>query len=291
MFNVDEDNETLPPGVVSREAEERALALTGTAVPAVVTEREAAVRDALFTDGKPRTKWTATEVRRLATADAWAYGESHGHLDAGTVSAVGNLLLQGMSITAVRKALGISPSTWATWFERGQGDEAGTARPITAHADTDADPLPRAPYSTLVFVVEHSQAVMELRAVKGWTGHFDRDWRAAQAFLVARAPDDWNPTTKTAIDSTSKVDISIRRPMDTAGLLEVAAILQNQGAMPRLAKAEIISNIHPEDPKEGGTWVPPTTPPPLPAGTETGHHPSQNADIHDAEIVGDSLAE
>jgi len=305
VFNVDEDNETLPPGVVSREASERMLDLTGTRASAVEAQSRdqflAAVTDPEST--KLRTKWTPTEVTRLATQEAWAYGQRHGHLDPGTVSAVGNLLLQGMSVSATRKALGISPNTWATWIERGTGDDIGTQRPVTS--DTDVAPLPQSPYSVLVYVVDNSQAIMELRAVKGWTSHFERDWKAAQAYLVARNPDEWNPTTKTTVDTTNKVDVSIHRPMDADDLLEVAAILARQSALPKSVKTEVIGTVGGGQPEEGQGES-------LTQGMDTAHHGTDSRgpevghpnaalprgtqgtadhrgdpDIHDAEIVED----
>jgi hypothetical protein len=310
MFNADEDNSTLPPGVVSREAAERALDVTGTRVPAATTAREAATRDqfleAVQQPGKGglRTKWTSSQVKCMATDEAWSYGWKHGRIDPGTVAAAGNLLLQGMSVVAVRKALGITPNTWRTWIERGTGDDAGTQQSVVAHhTDEVAVPLPQSPYSVLVFVVDNSQAIMELRAVKGWTSHFDRDWKAAQAYLVARNPDEWNPTTKTTVDSTSKVDVSIQQPYSTSELLEVAAILQRQGAIPSKTTAQVIAG-----PQDGSTQPTPTTPEGSTTGTETGRSATQvtggvptlhtqgtetgpdpeSLGIQDAEIVGDS---
>jgi hypothetical protein len=307
MFNADEDNETLPPGVVSREAAERALDVTGTRVPAATTAREAATRDqfleAVQQPGKGglRTKWTSSQVKCMATDEAWSYGWKHGRIDPGTIAAVGNLLLQGMSVVAVRKALGITPNTWRTWIERGTGDDAGTQPAVTAQYADDAVavPLPQSPYSVLVFVVDNSQAIMELRAVKGWTSHFDRDWKAAQAFLVARNPDEWNPTTKTTVDSTSKVDVSIQQPYSTSELLEVAAILQRQGAIPSKTTAQVVSGT-----SEGSTQPTHTTPEGCTQGTESErvtpkllHMHAQGTEacadledpsIQDAEIIGDS---
>jgi hypothetical protein len=315
MFNADEDNETLPPGVQSREAIARSHEVTGTQVGAQSLAREASTREqfleAVQQPGKGglRTKWTSSQVKCMATDEAWSYGWKHGRIDVGTVAAVGNLLLQGMSVVAVRKALGITPNTWRTWIERGTGDDAGTQQAVTAQyaddavADAVAVPLPQSPYSVLVFVVDNSQAIMELRAVKGWTSHFDRDWKAAQAFLVARNPDEWNPTTKTTVDSTSKVDVSIQQPYSTSELLEVAAILQRQGAIPSKTTAQVIAGSQ-ADPHEGSTQPTPTTPegstqdaeservtPKLlhmhVQGTETCAD-EEDPSIQDAEIIGDS---
>lgn len=259
MFQPDDDEGTLPPGVHSREAAERALEITRTQVPASALAKQAESKEAFLTAVQDpetkglRKKWTPSEIRGYAPTEAWSYGWRHGHLDPGTIAAVGNLLLTGMSVTAARKALGITTRTWNTWMERGTGDEVGTQRPLTATPEEggDPEPLPQSPYNVLVYVVENSQAIMELKAVKGWTAQFDRDWRAAQAFLVARNPDEWNPTTKTTVDTTSRVDVSIGQPaMDTVGLLEVARILQSQGVLPSTTRSipaipgELMPSVH-----------------------------------------------
>lgn len=246
-FEPDPDAGTLPPGTVSRAATERMLEVTGTVPAGQHLDKQTDIRAHAFVqisenEGKPRNKWTHTEVRRLASAEQWAYGQQRGHLDVGTVCAVGNLLLKGMSPTATRKALGITPSTWATWYDKGIGTDTQVQPSIAQTTDTQDDTLPQAPYNVFAFVVDHSQALMELRAVQGWTGHFDRDWRSAQAYLVARNPDEWNPVAKSTIATSTRVDHTVTTRQDTEGLYEVAAILARAGALPRsVASAEVLS--------------------------------------------------
>jgi len=255
-FDADKDNETLPPGVVSQQAGERMLEITGTEPTGRVdSKRDKLVKHAFTETGKPKTKWTVTEVRRMATREQWDYGLRHGHLDVGTVAAVGNLLLKGMSPTAARRALGITLNTWNTWYERGTGEDVGTRPSAIVYADNvdDAEyehevdtyavptPQPQAPYNVFAFVVDHSQAVVELRVVTGWLGHADRDWRAAQAYLVARNPDDYNPTSKTTIDTTIKGDVHVSKHTDANDLMAIASILAKAGALPSpTASAEVI---------------------------------------------------
>jgi hypothetical protein len=285
QFDADSENSTLPPGVVSREAGIRAQEVTGTKPTEQNTDKQAElVKHAFYEmagDGKGtgRTKWKASEVKRLATEDQWIHGSRYGHLDVGTTVAVGNLLLRGMSVSAVRKALGITLNTWRTWYEKGTGDDVGTQRPITsavqdgtytdvdgsgsAHVDgsggtTDhgvAQPLPQAPYNVFAFVVDHSQAVMEMRAVDGWVSNF-RDWKAAQAYLVARNPDEWNPTSKSTIDTTTKVlhnqddDMHLK---DAVSLLEVADILRRAGALPSTTTTVEVLQVESVDGSTQGT--------------------------------------
>lgn len=248
-FDADSDNETLPPGVVSREASERMLEVTGTKPTETGLSKQADIRKHAFieinelTEGTPRKKWTHTEVRRMATQEQWEYGERYGHLDVGTTCAVGTLLLRGLSPSATRKALGITLGTWNAWYTKGTAeDEAGDST------------LTQAPYNVFAFVVDHSQAVMEMRAVNGWAGHFDRDWRAAQAYLVARNPDEWNPVSKSTIDTTSTIDHHVMASQDTTGLLEVAAILARANALPKpVASVEVVEveSIEVYDPGTG----------------------------------------
>jgi len=241
-FEPDPDDGTLPPGVHSREAGARAQEITGTQPTDKELAKQDGLRKGLLLENKARSKWGNSEIRRMATQEQWDYGLRHGHLEVGTISAVGNLLLKGLSRTATRKILGITPNTWNTWMLLGTGDDVGTQRPVASDADDDASsPLPQSPYSVFVFVVEHSEGLMEMKAVNGWAGHIDRDWRAAQAFLVARNPDEWNPSNKSTIDITSKQDVTVTRQLDTEGLLEVAAILQRANALPSTtASAEVM---------------------------------------------------
>ena len=242
-FDADQDNDTLPPGVVSQEAHARMLEVTGTEPTGTVNEKRGAlVKHALSEDGKPKRKWTATEVKRMATSEQWEYGARHGHLDVGTVTAVGNLLLKGLSPKAVRQALGITQNTWNTWYDNGVGEDVGTRPALTSTELDDSTLQPQAPYDVFVFVVDHSQAQIEMRAVNGWLGHIERDWRAAQAFLVARNPDDYNPTTKTSIDTTIKGDVSVTRHSNSDDLLAIANILNKAGALPKaLEQTEVVT--------------------------------------------------
>lgn len=242
-FDPDQDNDTLPPGHVSYEARARMLEVTGTEPTGTVDEKRGAlVKHALSEDGKPKRKWTATEIKRMATAEQWEYGARHGHLDVGTICAVGNLLLKGLSPKAVRQALGITQNTWNTWYDNGVGEDVGTRPALTSTELDDSKLCPQAPYDVFVFVVDHSQAQIELRAVHGWLGHIDRDWRAAQAFLVARNPDDYNPSTKTTIDHTVKGDVTVTRHSDTEDLLAIADILNRANALPKsLTSTEVVT--------------------------------------------------
>lgn len=258
-FDADTDNDTHAPGVVSREANARMLEVTGTQPTNQNIDKQANLVKHAFMqiidndDNRSRKKWTHTEVSRLATQDQWSYGLRFGHIDVGTICAVGNLLLRGMSVTATRKALGITPYTWQTWYTRGIGDDVGIrpAGAAGAVAVPDNSAQPQAPYNVFAFIVDHSQAIMELRATDGWTGHFERDWRAAQAFLVARNPEDWNPVNKTAIDTVVKAEVSVDR-QDTNDLLEVLAILERAGALPsRTTKVEVLQVESVEVPDTG----------------------------------------
>jgi hypothetical protein len=251
-FDADQDNDTLPPGVVSQEAHARMLEVTGTEPTGTVeAKRGALVKHALSEDGKPKSKWTATEIKRMATDEQWDYARNHGHLDVGTVCAVGNLLLKGLSPKGVRSALGITQNTWNTWYDNGIGEDVGTRPAMTSDECTTAA-QPQAPYDVFVFVVDHSQAQIELRAINGWLGHIDRDWRAAQALLVARNPDDYNPTSKTTIDTTIKGDVTVSRHADSDDLLAIANILNRAGALPSTtASAEVIEVESVEVPNEG----------------------------------------
>lgn len=258
-FDADTDNDTHAPGVVSREANARMLEVTGTQPTNQNIDKQANLVKQAFMqiidndDNRSRKKWTHTEVSRLATQDQWSYGLRFGHIDVGTICAVGNLLLRGMSVTATRKALGITPYTWQTWYTRGIGEDVGIRPAGVAGAVSvpDNSAQPQAPYNVFAFIVDHSQAIMELRATDGWTGHFERDWRAAQAFLVARNPEDWNPVNKTAIDTVVKAEVSVDR-QDTNDLLEVLAILERAGALPsRTTKVEVLQVESVEVPDTG----------------------------------------
>lgn len=254
-FDADNDNETLPPGVVSQEAVLRKLEVTGTEPTERAVAKQSDIRKHAFLDAdhpsKPRTKWTRAEVSRMATVDQWSYANRHGHMDVGTVCAVGNLLLRGLSPSATRKALGITLNTWNTWYANGTGDDTGTRPSMIAddmHTDTHISTA-QAPYDVFAFVVDHSQAVMELRAIKGWVGHFDRDWRASQAFLQARNPDEWNPTNKTTIDTTIKSDVQVTQHHDANDLQAIASILLKAGAIPKpveTVEVESVEVLRPE---------------------------------------------
>lgn len=231
-FEPDPDDGTLPPGVVSRAAGERMLEVTGTQPTDQNLDRQASLIKHAFIqiaesqENHPRKKWAHSEVARLATAEQWAYGLAHGRLDVGTVCAVGNLLLRGLAPNATRKALGITPRTWNDWYAKG--------------TDQDAEDAPtQSPYNVFAFIVDHSQAVVELRAVDGWAANFG-DWKAAQAYLVARNPDEWSPTIKSTIDTTTKAEVTVVK-QDVSAMLEVLAILERANALPsRTTKVEVL---------------------------------------------------
>ena len=103
----------------------------------------------------------------------------------------------GNYIATVMKSVGIPYQNYWLWKRLGspepvydeQGNQIGEEFPDNFYGDFVRD-------------LQEAEAIAEIRAVKSLQNHFDKDWRAAEAYLSRKHPERWNP--KTVVEMSGK---------------------------------------------------------------------------------------
>jgi len=157
-----------------------------------------------------------------------------GALTPATLAVIANLLMGGMSLSGTRRAAGLLPKEWDMYYLKGRGGQ----------------------YPEVLFrkLVDMSTAAVEASLVKTWVKAATEgytadpskapvpDWRAAQALLAARTPEEYSKTASNTINVTTRQATNqteaeaVEVPTSLAalgdeGLLAVAAILEAAGAL------------------------------------------------------------
>lgn len=83
---------------------------------------------------------------------------------------------------------GIWPQTLTTWLTRGANE---LARIATENLDEPSQT--EEPYVTLTLDLFHYECSAEARMSAQWQGHFGKDWRAVERFMMRRWPERWAP--------------------------------------------------------------------------------------------------
>jgi hypothetical protein len=123
-----------------------------------------------------------------------------------------DLLRKGVSRAGVQRTLGISADAWYDWVRKGrEGLE---------------------PYGVFHRVTEVALGMIEQEAVQTWVDTMPNDWRASEAFLKTRFPQEWNPTHQVEVAHGGSVQHDHKLSMSTDDLMQVADILRTAGVLP-----------------------------------------------------------
>jgi len=120
-------------------------------------------------------------------------------------------LCKGYSQVGIRRRLGISDSTWTEW--RKAADRGSEIHVLFRR------------------VIESGLGNIESKAVEAWVSKVPDDWRAAEAFLKTRFPQEWNPNVQVEVTHTGGVEVDHKLSLDDDDILRVADILRTSGVL------------------------------------------------------------
>src|SRR5690606_36981545 len=120
-------------------------------------------------------------------------------------------LCKGYSQVGIRRRLGISDSTWTEW--RKAADRGSEIHVLFRR------------------VIESGLGNIESKAVEAWVSKVPDDWRAADAFLKTRFPQEWNPNVQVEVTHTGGIEVDHKLSLDDDDLLRVADILRTSGVL------------------------------------------------------------
>jgi hypothetical protein len=174
--------------------------------PAVLPGEEGA--DAHRQPAVVTTAWIRGQVEEAEWMRHWKYG---GRITPAMINEYYLGLCKGYTQASIRRRLGISDTVWYEWGK-------------TADKGSVIHRLFRR-------VVESGLGSIEGKVVDAWVSKVPDDWRAAEAFLKARFPADWNPSVQIDVKGTVQHQHEGRLSLDDDDLMEVANILQQQGVL------------------------------------------------------------
>jgi len=169
-------------------------------------------------------RWKGTDFP--VPTDAYkAHVIAGGRCSPDLISVFANCLLDGMSLKGACRMTGVNELTAQQWRQKGlEGTE---------------------PYATWINTVDWARSQVERKAVLAWTGAFDKDWRAAQAYLAVRQPDEYGPgATRVEIDQTVRTQVV--HTLDEKQLVGIADVLREAGIIPQggmdAIEADVVSD-------------------------------------------------
>jgi len=187
-----------PPGIQRRDP-----------VP-VQLDGEAAV-DA--TTAMPK-KVTAAWVRGQVEIDTWTkHWKQGGRITPALIVEFHTGLSNGYSLAAICRRVAVTDSTMQDWRKK-------------ALAGSE-------PHGIFNRVVNHALGKSEDFAVDAWISKVPEDWRAAEAFLKARFPEQYGTAARVQVqhEGTVQHEVGVQMIMSDDDLLAIASILQSTGAL------------------------------------------------------------
>lgn len=151
--------------------------------------------------------------KQVAVTDWERHWKAGGRITPALILEIHTGLSHGYSIASLCRRLAVTDSAWYEWKQRAlQGSE---------------------PHGILTRVVNHALGKSEDYAVDAWVSKVPEDWRAAEAFLKARFPEQYATGSRVSVQHEGNVthDVVVHQPYTNDDLLAIASILQQQGAL------------------------------------------------------------
>jgi len=104
------------------------------------------------------------------------------------ITKLANMIRAGVTIKDACQAIGINESTYYKWRKRAEAE-------------------PKSLYFKLIQSIERAQAEAKISIILEWRKLLSGDWRACEAFLKRRYPEEWGDRIKHEGEMEVKVDV------------------------------------------------------------------------------------